>query len=44
MVWFSQSQQLCSKGSKICIKVVGQITHINPCKQETVPQEKDVLH
>ncbi len=22
---------------KICIKGVGQITHINPCKQEIVP-------
>ncbi len=43
MVWFSQSQQLCLKGSKIWIKLVSQITHINPCKQEIVPQENDVL-
>ncbi len=28
------------ESSKICIKVVGQITHINPCKQEIVPQKK----
>ncbi len=32
--------QPITTGSKICIKVVVQMTHINPCKQEIVPQEK----
>ncbi len=40
MLWISQSQQLSSKSSNICIQLVGQITDINLCKQELVPQKK----